>query len=114
MAKKKKTQKKGRTNLKTTINEAKEVVVEKVETASATAAQAVSPKGGMLFNKSNYMWMGIGIAVIILGFILMSGGRSVDPNVFNEKELYSFRRITLAPILVVLGFIIEGYAILKK
>ena len=55
----------------------------------------------------------IGIFFIALGFILMSGGGSEDPNIFNE-EIYSFRRIRLAPMLVVLGFIIEVYAILTK
>ena len=55
----------------------------------------------------------IGLFFIALGFILMSGGGSDDPNIFNE-EIYSFRRIRLAPILVVTGFIIEIYAILTK
>mgnify|MGYP006236841969 CR=1 len=55
----------------------------------------------------------IGLFFIAMGFILMSGGGSDDPNIFNE-EIYSFRRIRLAPILVVTGFIIEVYAILTK
>lgn len=55
--------------------------------------------------------MAIGLAVIAIGFILMSGGGSDDPNVFNE-EIYNFRRIRLAPTLVLLGFAIEVYAIL--
>ena len=64
-----------------------------------------------VFEKKNYIVMGIGLAVIALGFILMSGGGSDDPNVFNE-EIYNFRRIRLAPALVLLGFAIEVYAIL--
>jgi len=60
------------------------------------------------------MIMFAGLAVIILGFILMSGGKSADPNVFNEAEIYSARRITIAPILILLGLVIEGYAIMKK
>lgn len=48
------------------------------------------------FGKSNYTWMLIGAALIIVGMFLMSGGKSADPNVFNESEVYSFRRITLA------------------
>ena len=64
-----------------------------------------------IFGKKNYIFMFIGLAVIALGFILMSGGGSDDPNVFNEK-IYSFRRIRLAPTLVLLGFAIEVYAIL--
>lgn len=71
-------------------------------------------KQQFLFGKENYMLMAIGLAVIIIGYILMAGGKSADPNVFNESEIYSFRRITLAPILVILGLVIEGYAIMKK
>lgn len=66
-----------------------------------------------LFDKSNYILMLVGLVVVILGFILMAGGKSEDPNVFLGEELYSFRRITLAPILVLLGFVIEIYAIFK-
>ena len=64
-----------------------------------------------VFGKNNYTFMFIGLAVIALGFILMSGGGSTDPNVFNP-EIYSFRRIRLAPALVLIGFGIEVYAIL--
>lgn len=64
-----------------------------------------------VFEKKNYIVMGIGLAVIALGFLLMAGGGSDDPNVFNE-EIYNFRRIRLAPFLVLLGFAIEVYAIL--
>ena len=64
-----------------------------------------------VFGKKNYMVMGIGLAVIALGFILMVGGGSEDPNVFNPA-IYNFQRIRLAPALVLLGFAIEVYAIL--
>ena len=64
-----------------------------------------------LFGKKNYLFMFIGIAFITLGFILMAGGGSDDPTVFN-KEIYSFRRIRLAPTLVIIGLGIEIYAIL--
>lgn len=70
-------------------------------------------KGTFLFGKKNYMLMLIGLAVISLGFILMAGGGSEDPQVFNE-EIYNFRRIRLAPTLVLLGLGIEIYAILAK
>ena len=70
-------------------------------------------KKKLLFGKRNYKFMLIGILFIALGFILMSGGGSEDPNIFNE-EIYSFRRIRLAPMLVIIGFIIEVYAILTK
>jgi len=70
-------------------------------------------KKKLLFGKRNYKFMLIGILFIAVGFILMSGGGSDDPNIFNE-EIYNFRRIRLAPILVIIGFIIEVYAILTK
>ena len=66
-----------------------------------------------LFGKKNYTIMLIGLAVIALGFILMSGGGSDDPTVFND-EIYNFRRIRLAPTLVIIGLGIEIYAILAK
>ena len=64
-----------------------------------------------VFEKKNYIVMAIGLAIIALGFILMSGGGSDDPNVFNP-EIYNFRRIRLAPALVLAGLAIEVYAIL--
>ena len=66
-----------------------------------------------LFEKKNYMIMIVGLAIITLGFILMAGGGSDDPNVFNE-EIYTFRRIRLAPTLVILGLGVQIYAILMK
>ena len=70
-------------------------------------------KQEFLFEKVNYKILLIGIAVIALGFILMSGGGSEDPNVFNE-DIFSFRRIRLAPTTVLIGFGITIYAILKN
>lgn len=70
-------------------------------------------QGEFLFGKRNYIFMLIGVIIIALGFILMAGGGSEDPEVFNE-EIYSFRRIRLAPTLVIIGFIVEIYAILAK
>lgn len=70
-------------------------------------------QGEFLFGKRNYIIMLIGLVIIALGFILMAGGGSEDPNVFNE-EIYNFRRIRLAPTLVIIGFIIEIYAILAN
>lgn len=67
-----------------------------------------------LFTKENFTWMLIGGAVIALGMFLMSGGKSTDPRVFDTKEVYSTTRITLAPIIIVLGLIVEIYAIFKK
>jgi hypothetical protein len=67
-----------------------------------------------LFGKENYKWMLIGIILIALGLFLMGGGKSKDPNVFNPKEVYSFTRITVAPILILGGFVIEIFAIFRK
>jgi hypothetical protein len=66
-----------------------------------------------LFEKVNYKILLIGIAVIALGFVLMSGGGSDDPTIFNE-DIFSFRRIRLAPTTVLIGFGITIYAILKN
>ncbi len=71
------------------------------------------PKPAFLFGKRNYLFMIIGIAFISLGFILMAGGGSEDPNVFNP-EIYNWRRIRLAPTLVIIGLGIEIYAILAN
>ena len=68
-------------------------------------------KSEFLFGKKNYSIMLVGIAVIVLGFILMAGGGSDNPEVFNE-EIYNFRRIRLAPTLVLIGLGIEIYAIM--
>jgi membrane-bound ClpP family serine protease len=68
---------------------------------------------GFAFGPTNYKILIAGIVVILIGFLLMVGGRSDDPNVFNP-EIFSFRRITLAPIIVLLGFAIEVVAILYK
>ena len=67
-----------------------------------------------LFGKENYMWMLAGIVVIILGFILMAGGKSADPKIFDPKEVYSTTRITIAPLLIIIGFVLEIVGIMKK
>lgn len=71
-------------------------------------------EGGLMFGKQNYKWMAIGAGVIVLSLLLMAGGKSADPNVFNYNEVYSTRRITIAPVLLVLGLLIEMYAIMLK
>ena len=67
-----------------------------------------------LFSKDNFLFMLIGGIVIALGMYLMSGGKSDDPSVFSNTEVYSKTRITIAPILIVVGLLIEVYAIFKK
>ncbi|MFI1745039.1 MULTISPECIES: DUF3098 domain-containing protein [Thalassobellus] len=73
--------------------------------------QKDATKPVFVFGKKNYKFMFIGLACIALGFILMSGGGSDDPNVFNP-EIFSFRRIRLAPMVVLIGFGFQVYAIL--
>jgi len=70
-------------------------------------------KSEFLFGKKNYVVMLIGLAFIGLGFILMAGGGSDNPEIFNA-EMYNFRRIRLAPTLVIIGLGIEIYAIMVK
>ncbi len=67
-----------------------------------------------LFGKENYRWMAIGLGLVVLGLLLMIGGKSQDPNVFNVSEVYSFRRITVAPILILAGLALEIVGIFKK
>lgn len=67
-----------------------------------------------LFTKENYTWMIIGAVVVALGMFLMSGGKNQDPNTFDYNVVYSTTRITVAPILIVAGLLVEVYAIFKK
>ena len=79
-----------------------------------TSAPKINSSNQTLFGKENYMLMLAGLLILGLGFFLMAGGKSSDPKVFDPKEVYSTTRITVAPILIVLGFIIEIVAIMKK
>lgn len=69
--------------------------------------------GEFAFGKENYRLMLIGLGFILIGFILMIGGGSDDPTKFSP-EIFSFRRLTLAPILILIGYVIEIFAIMKK
>lgn len=71
-------------------------------------------KNGFLFEAVNYKVLLIGLAVIAIGFILMSGGGSDNPAVFKESELFSFRRIRLAPTVILIGFGVVIFSIFKK
>lgn len=87
---------------------AKELKKEKTKATEVTDNQKVMP-----FGKQNFIIVLIGLALIALGFILMIGGGSNDPDVFNE-QMFNFRRLTLAPILVLAGFVVEIVAIFWK
>jgi len=71
-------------------------------------------KPAFIFGKLNYLLMVAGIFVIVCGYLLMTGGAPDDPAVFNAAEKYSFRRVTLAPLVILVGFIIEVAAIFIK
>jgi heme/copper-type cytochrome/quinol oxidase subunit 2 len=86
-------------------------MANKIETTSTAKTKQTIPT---LFNKENYMLMIAGLVILALGFFLMAGGKSKDPNVFDPKEVYSTTRITIAPILIILGFLVEVFAIMKK
>lgn len=93
----------------------------KAKAPVASPATAATPKAKkqasdlpFLFDRTNYMIMAAGVVVIIAGFLLMTGAANDNPAVFNAEEIYSFRRITLAPVVVMIGFLIEVYAILKR
>ncbi|MFK8163503.1 MAG: DUF3098 domain-containing protein [Lewinella sp.] len=83
-------------------------------TRSFAADTSNAKKRALTFGRDTYLWMGIGFALVILGMLLMSGGRGDDPAVFDENVIYSFRRITLAPIVILSGLGTVIYAILKK
>lgn len=83
-----------------------------VKKQGATADPAAAT-GEFAFGKENYRLMLIGLVFIIVGFLLMIGGGSDDPKVFNP-EIFSFRRLTLSPILILTGYAIELFAIMKK
>ncbi len=66
------------------------------------------------FTKQNYQLLMIGVAILLVGYLLMMGGGSEDPNVFRPEEIFSWRRITLAPYVVVFGYAFIAYAIMKR
>ncbi len=90
------------------------VVPKAAPSRSNIRSRQAEPKGiGFLFDKRNYLLMVIGVVLIIIGFIVMAGGGSKDPKVFNEA-IFDTQRLTIAPILVLLGFAVEVVAIMLK
>lgn len=79
-----------------------------------TSAQKQTIQQDFLFDKSNYIWMLAGVVLVVIGFMLMSGGKNEDPTKFNYDEIYSTMRVTIAPLMILIGFAIEIYAIMKK
>ena len=79
----------------------------------ASIKKATKSETEFAIGKENFRYIAIGVGILIIGFLLMAGGKSDDPNVFNP-EIFSFRRITLAPIIVVGGFMFIIWAIMRK
>lgn len=98
------------------MNQERKKVKKVVATSSRrkTVRKTVAEKIPMLFGRENFKWMLIGIAFIGLGLILMMGGSMPTPDVWDESLIYSHRRITLAPILILVGLLIQIYAIFRK
>ncbi len=78
---------------------------------TVTKQQTPAP---ILFSKENFKWMLIGLVVMAIGFFLMTGGKSDNPNNFDVNSVYSITRITIAPILIIAGLVIEIFAIMRK
>ncbi|MBX2981282.1 MAG: DUF3098 domain-containing protein [Flavobacteriales bacterium] len=75
---------------------------------------AMNTDEALAFESINYKLLLIGIGIVILGFLLMSGGGNGDPEVFNAEEIFSTRRITVAPIVCLIGYAFVIYAIMRK
>lgn len=88
--------------------------VKTTQAAATAQKQPVRTASAPLFTRDNLLWMVIGAVVMGIGYILMSGGRSSDPNVFDPKQVYSTTRITIAPILILIGLVIEIYAVFRE
>ena len=71
-------------------------------------------QSSFVFGKKNYVAIATGFALVIFGFLLMSGGKSAEPNIFKGEEIFSFQRITFAPFMVLLGFLVVGLGIMLK
>ncbi len=100
-------------------NKKKKVVVTTQKKAAPTVSRRASTTATtakpeeMIFNKSNYLWMGVGVALILIGMLLMIGGSMPSADVWDDSIIYSFRITVLAPIVILTGLGIEIYAIFK-
>ncbi len=82
--------------------------------AAKKSASAKETKAFPIFEKENYIWMLAGIIIMAIGLLLMVGGKSNNPNEFHPDQVYSVRRITIAPILILAGLVVEIFAIFRK
>jgi len=107
---------KKRVTKKSTINPTKSTIAktkQKVEVAKEAAVKKTA-SSDLLFEKVNYMYILGGIALMIIGFVLMAGGSMPDPNTWDESIIYSTRRTLIAPIFILAGLVIQVLAIFKK
>jgi hypothetical protein len=79
-----------------------------------TPAASKETRSFSIFEKENYLWMLGGIVIMAIGLVLMVGGKSDDPNQFHPEQVYSTTRITIAPILILAGLVVEVFAIFRK
>jgi uncharacterized membrane protein YfcA len=87
---------------------------QSTQAKNKSASKIQNYNGTLLFDKQNYLLMGVCIVLVIIGFVLMSGGKSPNLHEFHPEELYSFRRVTLAPIVILIGFGVGIYSIIRK
>lgn len=90
------------------------VPVQKPQVAARATQAAAAKKDELVFNKTTYIWMGAGLALIFIGLLLMSGGKMPNPETWDESIIYSFRRTVLAPIFILAGLVVEIVAIFKR
>lgn len=103
------------TTTKTTVETTKKTPSKTTSRFGSKTATAVREQGEpLLYGKQNYMLMGAGVLLILLGYALMTGGAQPSPDVWDESIIYSFRRVTLGSLLVLTGMVVEVVAIFKK
>jgi len=96
------------------ISTAKKKVVTPTVSKTAEARKSTTTSEPLLFNKTNFMYMAIGAGLILLGMVMMLGGKQPDPNTWDPNIIYSKRITILAPFLILSGLVVEIFAIFKK
>ncbi len=105
---------KNKVSKKSKINPTRSTISATTSNETAVPNISKSSPGGLLFNKTTYMYILGGIGLMVIGFFLMAGGHNEDPNVFDENVIYSTRRTLIAPIFILAGLIVQVVAIFKK
>ena len=84
-----------------------------IDRAARTIVKESGPIEPLIFGKTNFLWMGIGAALILAGLLLMMGGQQPSPDVWDDNIIYSTRIVTIAPLVILAGLVVEIYAIFK-